>query len=84
MDSVTSPEHARAARALRALLAAYEEKRDLVTLGAYVKGSDALLDRAIRALPDLERFLKQEATERVSFDETLSTLKALSARHATT
>ena len=83
MDAVTSPEHARAARALRALLAAYEEKRDLVTLGAYVKGSDALLDRAIRALPDLERFLKQDANERVSFDETLSALKALSDRYAT-
>jgi type III secretion protein N (ATPase) len=81
MDSVTSPEHARAARALRALLAAYEEKRDLVTLGAYVKGSDTRLDRAIAALPELERFLKQDANERARFDETVSSVEALASRH---
>ena len=82
MDAVTSPEHARAARELRALLAAYEEKRDLVTLGAYVKGSDARLDRAIRALPELERFLKQDAGERVVFEESVAAVRALSERYA--
>jgi type III secretion protein N (ATPase) len=82
MDAVTTPEHARAARSVRALLAAYEEKRDLVTLGAYVKGSDARLDRAIRALPELEHFLKQDANECAPFEETLSAVRKLCERHA--
>jgi type III secretion protein N (ATPase) len=82
MDAVTSAEHARAARALRALLAAYEEKRDLVTLGAYKQGSDARLDRAIHALPELERFLKQDANERSPWDATLAAVAALSQRYA--
>jgi type III secretion protein N (ATPase) len=82
MDAVTSAEHARAARALRALLSAYEEKRDLVTLGAYVSGSDARLDRAISALPELERFLKQDASEQARFDETIATVTALAHRYA--
>ena len=34
---------------LRELLAHYEESRDLVQVGAYRKGSDPLLDRAILA-----------------------------------
>jgi type III secretion protein N (ATPase) len=82
MDAVTSAEHARGARALRALLASYEEKRDLVTLGAYTKGSDARLDRAIRALPELEAFLRQDANELASFEDTVETVRALAERHA--
>jgi FliI/YscN family ATPase len=81
MNAVTSSEHARSARAVRALLAAYEEKRDLVTLGAYVKGSDARLDQAIRALPELERFSKQESGERAPWDETLAALLSLAGRY---
>jgi type III secretion protein N (ATPase) len=81
MDAVTSAEHARAARSLRALLAAYEEKRDLVTLGAYVSGSDSRLDQAIRAMPDLERFLKQDAGESAPWDATLEAVAALSRKY---
>jgi type III secretion protein N (ATPase) len=82
MQAVTSPEHSRRARSLRALLAAYEEKRDLVTLGAYVKGSDARLDLAIVALPELERFLKQDAGERAPWDATLAMVTSLAEKYA--
>jgi FliI/YscN family ATPase len=82
MDAVTSAEHARSARALRALLAAYEEKRELVTLGAYVRGSDARLDQAIRALPELERFMQQGAGERAPWEATLAEVRALAERFA--
>jgi type III secretion protein N (ATPase) len=82
MDAVTSGEHARSARALRALIAAYEEKRDLVTLGAYVRGSDARLDQAIAALPELERFLKQDAGDRAPWDATLAAVASLSQKYA--
>ena len=44
MDGLVAPEHRRAARRLRALVAAYESKRDLVTLGAYAKGTDREVD----------------------------------------
>ena len=82
MDQVTRPEHVRAARAVRSLLAAYEEKRDLVTLGAYVPGSDARVDLAIRALPELERWLRQEAREVTPFSATADALSALARRYA--
>jgi type III secretion protein N (ATPase) len=60
MPTVSSRQHVLAAQRARALLAAYEEKRDLIALGAYAKGSDARLDQAISAAPELERFLRQE------------------------
>ena len=82
MNEVTARDHASAAAGLRSLLAAFEEKRDLVTLGAYTKGSDARLDAALRALPELERFLRQDALESAAFDATLETLKSLAKRHA--
>jgi len=82
MNEVAASDHVSAAAALRSLLAAFEEKRDLVTLGAYTKGSDARLDAALRALPELEQFLRQDSAEVAPFDTTLATLKALAKRHA--
>ena len=42
------------------LLSAYQRNRDLVSVGAYVKGSDAMLDQAIDKYPSLEAFLRAE------------------------
>lgn len=77
MPKVTAkPQQASAQRA-RALLAAYEEKRDLISLGAYAKGSDPRLDQAIAAAPELERFLRQEPNVIETSSSTLQTLKAI-------
>jgi len=48
MGSVTSPEHQRAASAMRENLAIYKEAEDLVSLGAYVSGSNPRIDRPSR------------------------------------
>ena len=47
-----------------------------------MKGSDARLDQAIRALPELERFLKQDANERSEWEATLAEVEALAAKYA--
>jgi type III secretion protein N (ATPase) len=82
MDAVTTPDHQRAARTLRALLAAYEEKRDLITLGAYTKGSDARVDLAIRALPEIEKFLRQDSGESAQWDATLGKVKDMAEKYS--
>ena len=76
MDTVVAPAHRDAARRLRALVGAYEAKRDLVTLGAYAKGSDRELDEAIARMPRVEAFLRQDAGERSAFDATVAALAA--------
>ncbi len=81
-DQVVPPEHARAARRLRALLGAYEEKRDLVTLGAHEAGADPRLDRAILAMPELERFLSQLPSERTPLAESQQRILELERRFA--
>ena len=74
MDAIVTPAQRENARKLRALVAHYEAKRDLVTLGAYAKGSDRELDEAIARLPKIEQFLRQSPADRVAFDETVATL----------
>ncbi len=74
---VASEEHRAAAAAVRRQLSLHDDKRDLVSLGAYKKGSDESLDRALAALPAIERFLKQGAGEVSGFEETVAWLTKL-------
>jgi type III secretion protein N (ATPase) len=77
MDSIVSVPHRTAARRLRALLATYEAKRDLVTLGAYAKGTDKELDEALSRMPRIEQFLRQDAKDIVPFDDVVADLGRL-------
>jgi type III secretion protein N (ATPase) len=82
MSAVVDERHARAARRVRALLAAYEEKRDLVALGAYVRGSAELVDQAIEAMPEIDQLLCQSPNELEPFERTLDQLVRLADRYA--
>jgi FliI/YscN family ATPase len=66
-----------AATALRAHLATYRDARDLVAIGAYVRGSDPAIDRALELLPAITAFLRQGHDERTSRDESARQLRAL-------
>jgi flagellum-specific ATP synthase len=68
MPKVTSKEHQLRARKLREWLAHYEENKDLVTVGAYKKGGDPLLDQAIARLPQIEELLYHGASSRLPAD----------------
>jgi flagellum-specific ATP synthase len=59
------------------LLSAYQRNRDLVSVGAYVKGSDPLLDQAISQYPELESFLHQAIHECCRYDEAIAALNNL-------
>lgn len=77
MDSVAGDAHVKSARKVRAAVAAFEAKRDLVTLGAYSKGTDRELDDAIARLPKIEAFLRQEPSELSPFASTVAALADL-------
>jgi FliI/YscN family ATPase len=74
MSGIVDPEHLRAASEFRKLLAAYESQRDLVVLGAYKRGSDPLLDRALDRLESMKSFLCQGTDESSGMDETVRML----------
>ena len=77
MPSVCSAEHIEKAGALRVLLAAYVQAEDMVRIGAYQKGTDPVLDKAIVALPEINRFLQQRPGDLTEFSETLQRLFTL-------
>jgi flagellum-specific ATP synthase len=67
MPSITSPEHLSKSRALRILLASYARSEDLIRIGAYQKGFDAVLDRAVEVVPGINAFLNQKSQETPAF-----------------
>lgn len=77
MSAVVPLEHRQAAQALRSALAAYEAKRDLISLGAYSRGSDREVDAAIEKMPRIDAFLQQSAVQVVPFEETVRGVLAL-------
>jgi len=77
MSSVVNQEHLKKTIELRELLAAYARSEDLIRIGAYQRGSDPLLDRAVDVLPSVEEFLRQGAAELCTFAEVIQSLSAL-------
>jgi FliI/YscN family ATPase len=76
---LSTAEQVRAAAEVRDCLATYRDARDLVRIGAYVRGSDARIDRALAALDPITRFLRQGRDERSGLAETVRALAALAA-----
>jgi len=60
--AITSPAQRGWARELRRLLAAYREAKDLIEIGAYVTGSNPVVDRAVIMRDPIEGFLCQDVT----------------------
>jgi flagellum-specific ATP synthase len=63
-------------REARRLMRLYADMEELIRLGAYRRGSDPELDRAIAVRPALEAVLQQAVSERVSPDEAFAALHA--------
>lgn len=58
-------------------LAAAEEVRELVEVGAYVPGTNPAADRGLAAKPALVEFLRQSSSDIVSFEDAWAQLDAL-------
>lgn len=71
MPDIISPEHRQAAQKMKGLLAAYEDARDLISVGAYEQGSDPEVDEAISRLPGFKEFLIQDFNDCTDFEETV-------------
>jgi flagellum-specific ATP synthase len=77
MNKVASPEHLADAQVLRELYSYYMRHRDLITVGAYNRGTDPRLDAAVRLWPRVEAFLSQKIDEPVNSAGSLAALAEL-------
>lgn len=71
---VTSPEHGNLVAEITRLLAAYRDAEDLIQIGAYVKGKNPDVDRAIQLMPRIRRFLCQDRVEDIDLEASVSGL----------
>jgi flagellum-specific ATP synthase len=63
VGDVTTPDVREAGMEMRRLLAAHRDKADLISIGAYERGTDPLVDRAIDLKDHIDRFLRQGLDE---------------------
>lgn len=80
MNDVVSPEHREAAYTLRQLMATYRSAEDLINVGAYQKGTNPKIDRAIELNDSINSFLTQRTFEQTNYDELVQTLINISKR----
>jgi flagellum-specific ATP synthase len=76
-SAICSPDDLQRARRFKQLYSRYQRSRDLISVGAYVSGSDPVLDEAIRQRPALEAFLQQEQHEGADLASSNAALGAL-------
>ena len=77
LHSLASPEHLTLVKSFKQLYSRYQRNRDLINVGAYVSGSDPLLDQAIVLFPKLDAFLQQDIGEQTTFSNSLAALATL-------
>lgn len=77
VTSVCDAEHLARIQYLRQLLASYAASEDLIRVGAYQKGTDPVLDKALQVLPALNAFLRQRKDEKITFEQARAQLLAL-------
>jgi flagellum-specific ATP synthase len=77
---LASREQKESMRKIREALAAYHQAEDLIQLGAYVAGTNPGLDASIKARPRIIDFLRQDASQASSLEETLQKLGSVAAQ----
>ncbi|GKX65489.1 flagellar protein export ATPase FliI [Inconstantimicrobium mannanitabidum] len=74
MPSIAEDIHKEAASAARDLLATYKESEDLINIGAYARGSNNKIDKAIAYNDALNQYLRQKIDEKTTFDDNINEL----------
>ena len=79
MKDVVSPAHWQAAMEIKAMMAAYNEAEDLINIGAYERGSNPQIDRALSFVEPVGAFLRQEVDGGEGFDQHVQHLMGILA-----
>lgn len=77
LSQVVDKQHLELIGKVREVLANYKKNELLIRIGEYKPGSDKNADFALKYIDKVNRFLKQQITEKPSLEETVRQLKAL-------
>ena len=76
---VTTKEHQRAVNEMTRIMAAYRDAEDLIQIGAYAKGRNPDVDRALELMPRIRAYLCQDRNEDATLESSLQGLAELAA-----
>lgn len=79
MQQIISPQHLHLAQKFKQIYSRYQQNRDLISVGAYARGSDPRIDEAIERMPRLLDFLRQPLDSREDFKGSYQALHGLLA-----
>jgi len=82
MNELVDEERRRAASAVRELLAAYRDHEDLISIGAYRRGSNKTVDAAIEMQDEINGYLRQPVEQPATLEEAGQGLVRLYRRYA--
>ncbi|MGF7057169.1 flagellar protein export ATPase FliI [Brassicibacter mesophilus] len=77
MQSICTKEHVTISNKIKDIIATYKESEDLINIGAYKRGSNKKIDKAIETIDKINDFLTQDVLEKFSYDETLNLISEL-------
>ncbi|MFD1850382.1 flagellar protein export ATPase FliI [Oceanobacillus bengalensis] len=77
MNQITGEEHRTIANEIRSLMSIYEDNRELINIGAYKRGTNQEIDRAIAFHPKIQAFLKQDVFEYKTLEESVNLMTSL-------
>ncbi len=80
MKDVTKPEHRAAAQIIRQLMSAYAEHEDLLSIGAYRKGSNRTVDAAVDMRDAIDNLLRQAIDQSSPLELTTQRLVAVATQ----
>jgi flagellum-specific ATP synthase len=78
-SQVTSKEHQAIVNEITRIMAAYRDAEDLIQIGAYVKGRNPDVDRALELMPRIRTYLCQDQHEDATLESSARALTDLSA-----
>lgn len=77
MKDITDEKHKMHVEKTLDIMAIYKRYEDVITIGAYKEGTNPKLDYAIKMMDRIRSFLKQNITDKVSFEDGLNELYRL-------
>lgn len=75
MPQIVDAEHLQRAQQFKQIYSTYRQNQDLISVGAYARGSDPLIDEAIAIYPALVQLLRQGMDQAVNWQQSVQRLQ---------
>ncbi len=82
MPDIASPEHLASAGFVKNQISVYREAQDLINIGAYKKGANPEIDKAVELNPVINEFLRQPVDDCEALETSVRKLRAISGGEA--